>query len=113
MLPCRAVTGRIQTFDGAAWGDALPKFYHVISASIAVENVTFPPIDCLPADELAHRHRSHRLILTGFGRHAAEVRMRMNWRMPRAGVQTSGPRISGGRLLLSGRRRSAQFQLRV
>jgi hypothetical protein len=48
------LNGRIQTFDGTAWGDALLVPYRVISASIAVENVTFPPIRfvCRP-DELA------------------------------------------------------------
>jgi hypothetical protein len=48
------LVGRIQRFDGAAWGDPLLDPYHVISASIAVEKVTFPPIRfvCRP-DELA------------------------------------------------------------
>jgi Acetoacetate decarboxylase (ADC) len=48
------LTGRIQTFDGAAWGNPLLVPYRVISASIAVENVTVPPIRfvCRP-DELA------------------------------------------------------------
>jgi len=48
------LTGRIQRFDGAAWGNPLLDPYRVISASIAVERVTFPPVRfvCRP-DELA------------------------------------------------------------
>src|SRR5262245_2827732 len=48
------LTGRIEAFDGAAWGNALLVPYRVIAASIAVEDVTFPPIRfvCRP-DELA------------------------------------------------------------
>jgi hypothetical protein len=48
------LAGRIQHFDGAAWGNPLLDPYRVISASIALGKVTFPPIRfvCRP-DELA------------------------------------------------------------
>jgi len=48
------LTGRIEHFDGAAWGNPLLDPYCVISASVAFEKMTFPPIRfvCRP-DELA------------------------------------------------------------
>lgn len=48
------LAGRILCFDGAAWGNPLLDPYRVVSASIAVGKVTFPPVRfvCRP-DELA------------------------------------------------------------
>ncbi len=48
------LTAQLQTFDAAAWGNALLDPYVVVSASLAVETVVFPPVRFVcKADELA------------------------------------------------------------
>jgi hypothetical protein len=48
------LTARLEAFDATAWGNPLLDPYRVVSSSVAIEDVTFPPIRfvCKP-DELA------------------------------------------------------------